>query len=82
MFVKELHAHTANVNEINDETTELLIEMVLAVNKLQTTSKMCKTLFARESKKFVCDLSVEIFKLRRYIVCCICHVINSVEVIK
>lgn len=73
LFVKELRSYTENVNEIDDETTKLLIETILAVDKLQASSKIHETSSANENQ-FVQDLNEEIFKVRRYIVCCLCHV--------
>lgn len=76
LFVKHLHSYTENVNEIDDETTKLLIETILAVDKLQASSKSHETSTANENQ-FIYDLNEEIFKVRQYIVCCLCHVSNA-----
>lgn len=79
LFVKELHSHTENVNEIDDETTKLLIETILAVDKLQATSKIYETSSTNDNQFLNC-LNEEIFKIRRHIICCLCHVsINNFD---
>lgn len=76
MFVKELNSFVDNVDEIDDETTRLSIETVKAVDKLQALSKNRETSSENENQ-FVYNLDEEIYKIRRYIVCCLCHVSNT-----
>lgn len=76
LFVKELQSYTDNVNETDDETTKLLMETILAVDKLQATSKNHETSLTNENQ-FVHCLNEEIFKVRRHIICCLCHVSNT-----
>lgn len=73
LVIKELHFYTENVNEIDDETTKLLIEMILVVNKLQSSSKIHETSYTNENQ-FIHDLDKEVFNVRRCIVCRLCHV--------
>lgn len=74
LFVKELNSYIANVDSgINDESIKLLIETIEGVNKLQKISKFHKRSPTNESS-FVNNLNDDIFKSRRYIVCCLCHV--------
>lgn len=73
MFVKELHSYAENVNEMNDETMKLLTETVLGINKLQVDSKFRESSTIHESS-FVNNLNDDVFKCRRFIVCCLCHV--------
>lgn len=74
LFVKELNSYNGNVDtEINDETIKLLIESVESTNKLQKISKFQDRVSSNESG-FINSLNDDIFKCRRYIVCCLCHV--------
>ncbi|XP_055323571.1 uncharacterized protein LOC129578676 isoform X2 [Sitodiplosis mosellana] len=74
LFVKELNSYTEKVNEIDDETTKLLIEMISAVDNLgqQASMKDHESSSAHENQ-FISGLNEEIFQIRRYIVCCLCH---------
>lgn len=76
LFVKELNSFVNNVNEIDDETTRLSIETIKAVDKLQALSKNRET-SSENGNQFVNDLDEKIYKIRRYIVCCSCHVSNT-----
>lgn len=73
MFGKELHSYAENVNEINDETMKLLTQTIMGINKLQVNSKFRESSTIHGSS-FVNNLNDEIFKCRRVIVCCLCHV--------
>lgn len=73
LFLKTLHLYTVKVNEIDDETTQLLVETILAVNKLQNGSKYRETSFSTQSL-FLNELNEEQFICRRHIVCRVCHV--------
>lgn len=75
LFAKELQSHIKNVNEIDNETTQLLSETIIDLNKLQIGSKYRETPFTNENQ-FAHNLNDEIFKCRRYIACCLCHVMN------
>lgn len=73
LFVKELNSFIENVNEINDETIKFLTESILSINKLQVNSNFRETSAIQESC-FVDNLNNDVFKCRRFIVCCLCHV--------
>lgn len=79
LFAKELHSYTENVNEIDDETTQLLSETILTLSKLQIGSKYRETPFTNVNQ-FVTNLNDEVFKCRRYIVCCLCQVMNLTKI--
>lgn len=79
LFAKELNSYTETVNEIDDETTKLLIEIILAVDHLQASSKNHKKLASNENQ-FISYLDEGIFKVRRCIVCHLCHVSSFVNV--
>lgn len=79
LFAKELHSYTENVNEIDDETTQLLSETILGLSKLQIGSKYRETPITNVNQ-FVTNLNNEIFKCRRYIVCRLCQVMNLTKI--
>ncbi|XP_031626107.1 uncharacterized protein LOC116342573 isoform X2 [Contarinia nasturtii] len=71
-FLRELHSYINDVSVVDDETTRLLMEIVLAVDKLQTTSKYYKLSASNEKQSFH-DLNEEIFKCHRRILCRVCE---------
>lgn len=77
-FLKVLHSFTADVKKIDDETTTLLNETILAIEVLKSASKKCEIL-ADEKKSWIEDqfrrnLNAGIIQRRRYIKCCLCEV--------
>lgn len=73
LFVKELHSYINDGDEVDDETTALLMETIIAVDKLQANSKHCEKSTSNENQ-FVQNLNEDIFECRRHIVCRVCHV--------
>ncbi|XP_031626105.1 uncharacterized protein LOC116342572 [Contarinia nasturtii] len=72
LFVKELKSYINDVSVVNDETTHFLMETIIAVDKLQATSRHCEKSASNENR-FVQDLNEDIFECRRHIVCRVCH---------
>lgn len=72
-FIKEINSYIHNVNEIDDETMKLLVEMTVAVNKLQINARFRENKTTIENN-FFDDKCDKIFECRRYIVCRLCHV--------
>lgn len=77
LFHKDLTSYIQNVNKIDDETNQLMIKIVLAVDKLQINSKF-REIPSFNENEFAYDLNDEIFQTRRYIVCRLCHVWKNI----
>lgn len=77
LFVKELNSYIENVNEIDDEAIKLLVETIISVNKLQINSKF-RDVSSTDESSFVNNLNGDVFECRRYIVCRLCSVSNSI----
>lgn len=73
LFIKELHLHSQNTNEVDDETLKLLAEVIVAANKLQINSRLLESIPTAENN-FVDHINDGVFEFRRYIVCRLCHV--------
>lgn len=78
LFVKEVNGYIENVNEIDENTVKLLTDAIISVNKLQINSKLSEKTSSSENG-FVENLNGDIFQFRRYIICSLCHVSNSVS---
>lgn len=73
LFARELNSYIENVNEIDDEATQLLVKTIISVNKLQINSNFRDASCVVESG-FVNNLNGDVFECRRYIVCRLCSV--------
>lgn len=73
LFLKVLDSYTKNVNEVDDETLNLLNETSSAIDKLKTSSTKAETPTTL-GKQILDDLKNVNFKCNRYIECCLCDV--------
>lgn len=75
LFVKELNSFAENVNEIDNETTKMMSEVILAVDSLMSTAQFRETP-ASSSVDFVHDFNDQHLECRRYIFCRLCGVMK------
>lgn len=74
LFLKVLDSYTKNVNEVDDETVNLLDEMSSAIEKLKTSSNKPE-MPTNIEEPILNDLKDDIFKCNiQYIECCLCNV--------
>lgn len=73
LFLKEIKSFMQKDNVIDDETTKLLTETILAINQLQCTAQFHEN-DADSDNNFFFDLENDHFQFRRHIVCCLCLV--------
>lgn len=88
-FVNELAAYTENVNEIDEETINLLTDTIASAKKvrMRINLKHNDASSSPNESDFLEDLNDGIFKCKRHIVCCwcdssICMIFSIIQMIR